>query len=162
MKTIKMLAINAIIAALYIVLTFFLQPISFSAVQFRIAEMLNHLIVFNKKYFWGIICGVFIGNLFFSPLLPYDLIFGTGQSVLALLITILASKYVKSIWARMLINTGIFTVSMCFIAWELAIVFHTPFLWTWLTVAIGECAVMLVGAPIMYAINRRVPFGKLI
>jgi uncharacterized membrane protein len=158
----RSLAVNAILAALYIVLTFFLQPISFSAIQFRIAEMLNHLIVFNKKYFWGIICGVFIGNLFFSPMLPYDLIFGTGQSVLALLITIFVSKFVTNIWTRMVINTGIFTVTMCIIAWELAIVFHMPFLWTWLTVAIGECAVMLVGAPIMYAINRRVSFEKLI
>jgi len=162
LKTIRMLAVNAILAALYIVLTFFLQPISFSAVQFRIAEMLNHFIVFNKKYFWGIICGVFIGNLFFSPLLPYDLIFGTGQSILALLITIVVSKFVKNIWARMLVNTGVFTLTMCLIAWELSIVFHLPFLWTWLTVAIGECAVMLIGAPIMYAISRRIPFEKLI
>ncbi|MCO7176746.1 QueT transporter family protein [Sporolactobacillus kofuensis] len=158
----RTLAVNAIIAALYIVLTFFLQPISFSAVQFRIAEMLNHLVVFNKNYFWGIICGVFIGNLFFSPLLPYDLIFGTGQSVLALLITILVSKYVKNIWGRMIINTAIFTLTMCIIAWELSIVFHMPFILTWLSVAAGECAVMLVGAPIMYAINRRIPFDKLI
>ncbi|BBN98926.1 QueT transporter family protein [Sporolactobacillus terrae] len=162
MKTVKMLAVNALLAAIYIVLTFFLQPISFSAVQFRISEMLNHMIVFNKKYFWGIICGVFLGNLFFSPMLPYDLIFGTGQSVLALLTTMIVSKFITNIWARMLVNTGVFTLTMCFIAWELAIVLKLPFLWTWLTVAIGECVVMLIGMPIMYAINRRAKLDKLI
>ncbi|MCL1631824.1 QueT transporter family protein [Sporolactobacillus sp. CPB3-1] len=162
MKTVRMLAINAILAALYIVLTFFLQPISFAAFQFRISELLNHFVVFNKKYFWGIVCGVFIGNLFFSPMLPYDLIFGTGQSAIALLITIFLSKFVKTLWKRMLINTGIFTITMCFIAWELAIVYKLPFFLTWITVGIGECTVMLVGMPIMYALSRRIPFEKLI
>lgn len=158
----RTLTVNAILAALYIVLTFFLQPISFSAVQFRISEMLNHLVVFNNKYIIGIVCGVFIGNLFFSPLLPYDLVFGTGQSVIALLTTMICGKYVRNIWARMLINTGVFTVTMCIIAWELNIVLHYPFLWTWLTVAAGEFSVMLIGAPITYALNKRVHFEKLI
>lgn len=156
----RTLIVNAILAALYIVLTFFLQPISFSAIQFRISEMLNHLVVFNKKYFIGIVCGVFIGNLFFSPLLPYDLIFGTGQSVIALLTTIICSKYVRHIWSRLLINTGVFTLTMCIIAWELNIVLHLPFFWTWLTAAAGEFSVMLVGAPIMYTVNQRIHFDK--
>ncbi|MDD9148673.1 QueT transporter family protein [Sporolactobacillus sp. CQH2019] len=158
----RTLAVNAIVAALYIVLTFFLQPISFSAVQFRISEMLNHLVVFDKKYFFGIVCGVFIGNLFFSPLLPYDLVFGTGQSVIALLTTIICSKYVKNTWARLSINTIVFTLTMCIIAWELSLVSHLPFFWTWLTVAVGEFTVMLAGAVIMYTVNRRVHFDKFI
>ncbi|RDU36714.1 QueT transporter family protein [Neobacillus piezotolerans] len=159
---IKSLAVNGIIAALYIVVTFFIQPLSFSNIQFRLSEMFNHLIVFNKKYFFGIILGVFLANLFFSPSPGLDLIFGFGQSVLALLITMFSSRYIKGIWARMAINTVVFTVTMFLIAWELNIVFKYPFFATWLAVAFGEFAVLTIGAPLMYAIHKRINFEKLI
>ncbi|WP_053365004.1 QueT transporter family protein [Bacillus sp. FJAT-27245] len=159
---IKSLAVNGIIAALYIVVTFLIQPLSFSNIQFRLSEMFNHLVVFNKKYFFGIILGVFLANLFFSPNPGLDLIFGFGQSVLALLITIFSSRYVKGIWARMAINTVVFTVTMFLIAWELNIALGFPFLATWLAVAFGEFAVLAIGAPLMYAIHKRINFEKLI
>ena len=41
--------------------------------------MFNHLVVFNKKYIFGIVLGVFVTNLF-SPLGMYDLIF-RGKSI---------------------------------------------------------------------------------
>lgn len=47
----KILTVNAIIAALYVVLGMIVAPIGFMALQFRIPEIFNHLIVFNKKYF---------------------------------------------------------------------------------------------------------------
>ena len=74
MKT-KALLINAIIATIYVVLTLSLAFISYGAVQFRVAEMLNYLIVFNKKYIPGIVGGVVISNLW-SPMIQYDMIFG--------------------------------------------------------------------------------------
>ncbi|WP_059172369.1 QueT transporter family protein [Bacillus sp. FJAT-27445] len=159
---IKTLAVNGMIAALYIAVTFLVQPLSFSNVQFRLSEMFNHLIVFNRKYFFGIILGVFLANLFFSPSPALDLIFGFGQSVLALLITIFSSQFIKGIWARMAINTVVFTVTMFLIAWELNIALGFPFLATWLTVAFGEFVVLAVGAPLMYAINKRINFEKLV
>ncbi|GER66007.1 membrane protein [Weizmannia acidilactici] len=158
----RTLAVNGILAALYIAVTFFIQPFGFTNVQFRISEMFNHLVVFNKKYMIGIVLGVFLANLFFSPMVAYDLIFGTGQSIIALLITIFSTSFIKGIWARMMFNTAVFTVTMFMIAWELNLAFHYPFFLTWLATAAGEFAVMLVGAPIMYAINKRVRFEKLI
>ena len=47
---IKSLVTNAVVAALYVAVTGVLAPISFGALQFRVAEIFNHLIVFNKKY----------------------------------------------------------------------------------------------------------------
>ena len=80
---IKTLVVNAILAALYIAVSG-LQPapFGFTNIQFRVSEMFNHLIVFKKKYIFGIIFGVFLSNLFFSPMVAYDLIFGVGQSLL--------------------------------------------------------------------------------
>ena len=159
---IRTLVGNGILAAVYIAVSMLIQPFGFTNIQFRVSEMLNHLVVFNKKYIYGIVLGVFFTNLFFSPMFAYDLIFGVGQSIIALLITIVSMRYVKNVWARMAVNTIVFTVTMFFIAWELKLAFDLPFLLTWLTTAAGEFVVMAVGAPIMYAINQRVHFEKLI
>ncbi|MED4971276.1 QueT transporter family protein [Geobacillus sp. NFOSA3] len=159
---IRTIVVNGILAAVYIAVTMLIQPFGFTNVQFRMSEMLNHLIVFNKKYFFGIVLGVFFANLFFSPMVAYDLIFGVGQSVIALLITIFSMRYVKNVWARMAVNTLVFTFTMFLIAWELKLAFDLPFLFTWLTTAAGEFVVMAVGAPIMYAVNRRAHLDKLV
>lgn len=159
---IRTIAVNGIIAALYIAVSFFIQPFGFTNIQFRVSEMFNHLIIFNKKYFFGIVLGVFFTNLFFSPMVAYDLVFGVGQSVIALLISIFSMRYIKNIWARMSFNTLIFTFTMFIIAFELNLAFGLPFYLTWLTTAAGELIVMAIGAPVMIAINKRVDFKKII
>ncbi|MFT8316850.1 MAG: QueT transporter family protein [Sporolactobacillus sp.] len=163
MKKLKLILLNAFIAAVYIVLTYISQPVAFYAIQFRISEILNHLVVFDKRYFFGIIGGVFLANLFFSPMLPFDLTFGLGQSILSLAITLILIRYVKNVWARMLINTFVFTVSMAIISWELSaagVAGHVPFWMNWLTIAAGEFTVMIIGMPIIYAVQKRVHFDK--
>jgi uncharacterized membrane protein len=159
---IKTLAVNGVLAALYIAVTMIVQPIAFSNIQFRLPEMFNHLIVYNKKYLFGIVIGVFLSNLFFSPIVAYDLVFGVGQSILALTITIIISRFVRNIWARMAINTIVFTFTMFLIALELNIAAKAPFLITWAVTAAGEFVVMAIGAPIIYALNKRINFEKLI
>lgn len=159
---IKTIVVNGILAALYIAVSALIAPFGFTNVQFRVSEMFNHLIVFNKKYLFGIILGVFLTNLFFSPMVAYDLIFGVGQSLIALTITIISARYIKGIWKRMIVNTVVFTVTMFIIALELNLAFELPFLFTWLTVAAGELVVMTVGMPIMYFINKRVNFEKMV
>ncbi|PQD94769.1 hypothetical protein CYL18_12435 [Pradoshia eiseniae] len=159
---IRTLAVNGVLAALYIAVTMIIQPFGFTNIQFRVPEMFNHLVVFNKKYFIGIVIGVFFSNLFFSSLGVYDLLFGVGQSVLALSITIIIARFVKNIWARMIVNTIVFTATMFIIAIELSIVLGVPFWLTYLTTAIGEFVVMAVGMPIMHALNKRIDFKNLI
>jgi len=161
MKT-KSLAVSAIIAALYIAVSMLIAPFGFTNVQFRISEMFNHLVVFNKKYMIGIVIGVFITNLFFSPYGMYDLVFGVGQSILALGITIFSARFIKGQLARMIFNTVVFTFTMFLIAIELHLAIELPFLFTWLTVAAGEFVVMAVGIPVMTALNKRIHFSKLI
>ncbi len=156
------IVVNGIVAALYIAVSAVIAPFGFSQIQFRVSEMFNHLVVFNKKYFFGIILGVFLTNLFFSPMKAYDLIFGVGQSLLALGITIVCARFIKGIWTRMIVNTMVFTFTMFLIALELHLAFGLPFLFTWLTTAVGEFAVMAVGMPIMYYINKSVRFDKIV
>lgn len=159
---IRTLVVNSLIAALYIAVSGVVQPIAFSSVQFRIPEMFNHLIVFNKKYFFGIVLGVFLANLFFSPLGLYDLTFGVAHSAISLGIVVLLSKFIKNEWILMIANTLVFTFNMFIISFELYLALDLPFLLTWLTTAVGEFIVLAVGIPVMYALNKRLRFGKLI
>ena len=158
---VKTMATSGIIAALYVAVSMLVAPFGFTNVQFRISEMFNHLIVFNKKFFFGIVLGVFVTNLF-SPLGMYDLFFGVGQSILALSITIFSRKFISGMFKRMAFNTAVFTFTMFIIAFELNLALELPFLFTWLTVAVGEFVVMAVGIPIMVALNKRLNFEKLI
>ena len=160
MKT-KTIAISGIIAALYVAVSLLVAPFGFTAVQFRVSEMFNHLIVFNKKYFFGIVLGVFVTNMF-SPLGLYDLTFGVGHSIITLSLTILASKYIKGNLGRMIFNTLMFTFTMFIIAFELHLALGLPFFYTWLTVAAGEFVVLAIGIPIILALNKRLNFKSLI
>lgn len=158
----KFLATSGIIAALYIAITMMLAPISFGAVQFRFAEIFNHLIVFSPKYAVGVVLGVFISNWLFSSVGPLDLIFGVGHTIITFAIVLLVIKHVKNMWARLIINSGIFTVTMFIIAYQLNLVLELPFFATWLYLAIGEFVVLAIGMPIMYALNERLNFKKMI
>jgi len=159
MKT-KFLATTAIIAALYIAVTFTLAFISFGPVQFRIAEMFNHLIAFSPRYIFGVVLGVFISNLF-SELGWFDLVFGVAHSVICLTLLIGVSKFVKNVVYRMLINSFIFTFMMWIIALELKLALEFPFWLSWLTTAAGELVVLLIGIPVMHVLNKRLNFEKL-
>lgn len=158
---IKTIATSGIIAALYVAVSLLIAPFAFGAVQFRIAEMFNHLVIFNKKFFFGIVLGVIITNMF-SPMAAYDLIFGVGHTVISLLITIFAAKFIKGQVNQMVFNTIVFTFMTFIIAFELNLAFELPFFYTWLTVAAGEFVVLTVGIPLMVALNKRLNFKTLL
>ncbi|KGR92412.1 membrane protein [Ureibacillus massiliensis 4400831 = CIP 108448 = CCUG 49529] len=163
MKT-KFIATIGLVAALYVAITFLIAPFGFGEIQFRVSEILNHLVAFNPLYMTGVVIGVFIANLF-SPLGLYDLVFGVGHSIITLAIFIFICKFVKNIWARLIINTFLFTFTMFIITIDLHLAYDIPwglFLWTWFTCAVGEFVVLAVGAPIMYLLNKRLNFKDLI
>lgn len=158
---IKTLVANGLIAALYIAVSLAIEPLAFSSVQFRIPEMFNHLIVFNRRYFYGIVLGVFITNIF-SPLGFYDLVFGVAHSAISLLFIIVLSRFIKNTWALLVATTLVFSFNMFIIAFELNLALEFPFMPTWLTTAAGELGVLAIGMPIMYALNKRLKFNQLV
>ncbi len=81
----KSLAINAMLAALYVVLTVAAAPLSYGGVQFRISEMLVLLAFFNAEYIIGVSIGTFLAN-YIGPFGLPDAIFGTLVSILAMLL----------------------------------------------------------------------------
>lgn len=162
---IRTVVVNALLAGVYIALTSLVLPISFYQFQFRISEILNHLVVFDKRYFFGIAIGVFLTNLFFSPLGAYEFIFGLSHTVISLGITIFLGKYIKNKLALMSINTVVFSFNMFLIAFMLDLAGEMGdqvFGMLWLLLASEEFIVMGIGVFIMYAIHRRVRFDELL
>src|SRR5690625_1400543 len=160
-SNIMTLAVNGVLAALYIAVTALIAPFGFTNIQFRVSEIFNHLIVFHRKYFWGIIIVVFLSNLFMSTLGIYE-VFGLSQSIISLLLTMFIGRYVKNKLILMGINTLIFTFNMYLVAFMLKLALGLPFFITWLTTAIGEFIVMAIGIPVIYYLNKRINFSRLI
>lgn len=158
---VRTLVVNGLIAALYIAVSVLIVPFGFTNIQFRISEVFNHLIVFDKRYFFGIVAGVFIYNYLFSPLGWFDLVFGVAHSAISLGIIIFLAKFIKNVWLLLVLNTVVFTFNMFIIALELNLALALPFLLTWLTTAVGEFAVLAIGIPVIYALNKRLHFAQL-
>lgn len=66
----------AMIAAIYVVLTYVFAPFSFGEIQIRIAEALTILPVFTPSAVPGLFIGCLIGNILGGAILP-DIIFGS-------------------------------------------------------------------------------------
>lgn len=158
-RKITTLAINGMVMAVYLAVTIMIKPLASGAVQFRLSESLNHLVVFNKKLMWGVLGGVIVYNILFSEFGWLDVVFGGSQTFLSLGLTALLAKYVPNIKIRLALNTVIFTVSMALIAWMLHIAIDLPFWATYGTTALGEFVVMAVSAPLMYYIDKHVHFA---
>lgn len=157
---VKMLATSGVLAALYVILTLLSGPFAYGWAQFRLSEMMNHLVVYNKKYFPAIIIGVIVANLF-SANGVLDLVFGVGQSVVSLALVIFIGKFIKNKILLMAINTAVFGVTMCFVAYELKIIgvlgsANLAFGLAWFYMALGEMAVMAIGMLVIHLLNKRV------
>ena len=153
----------ALVAAIYIALTIIppFNVISFGAYQFRISEMMNFMAFYNRKYIIGVTIGCMIANLF-SPLW-IDVFVGGGSTLVFLTLgVVLFSKvkpgYLLNGWLRkdFFLFSIFSSISMVTIAIELNIVTGAPFLLTWFTTAIGECASLLVGAILIDKISKRI------
>ena len=137
----KSVAVTGITAAVYMVATLAIAPLSYGVIQLRFSEVLVLLAFLNKKYAPGLILGCALANLF-SPLGLLDVVFGT----LATTCTMIAITRTKSL----LLATLWPTVFCLFIGLEYYLAEGLPFLFTTVTVMLGEFAVVTcVGYPLM-------------
>ena len=85
-KNINFLTQAAMIAAIYVVLTYVFAPFSFGEVQVRIAEALTILPVFTPAAIPGLFVGCLIGNILGGAILP-DIIFGSLATLIGAFFT---------------------------------------------------------------------------
>lgn len=158
---IKQWMINAIIGALYTGITILIAPFAFGAIQLRLSEMLNHLVVFDKKYVYGVTAGVFLTNLILSPFGIYDWTLGVGHTVVSFVVYFILSKKVQSPVKKMILNSVVFSVFSFMIALMLLLIGAEEVFWfTYLLVFLGQLATMGIGIPIMLTLNKKLDFNK--
>jgi len=123
--------------------------------------MLNHLAVFNKKYAYGVTAGVILTNLILSPFGVYDWVLGVGHTILSFIIFFVLTKRVQSPVKKMVINTIVFSVMSFMIALMLLLIGAVEVFWiNYLTVFLGQFVTMMVGIPIVMALDKKLNFNK--
>lgn len=80
------IALSGMIAAYYVLVSLLLQPISYGALQFRVAEALTVLPILFPEAILGLGIGCFLTNLA-SPFGIYDWGFGTLATLIAAYLT---------------------------------------------------------------------------
>ena len=173
-KTTKLVT-AAVIAAAYAVLTMFLAPISYGAIQYRISEALCVLPFFFPTAAGGLFVGCLIANLI-STAGILDIVFGPLATLLACLCTAAIGKGYRSSrnspqWEQ---SGAEMSWVSCILACAMPVVFNGPIIGAilavmfpldggfWLSFLIfgaevmaGEAVVMFVlGLPLMRGIAR--------
>jgi uncharacterized membrane protein len=144
MKTLELAQVG-IIASLYVAVGLAFQPLSFLAIQIRVASGLIPLIVLYKKpAVYGITLGHFLFNLT-SPLGVLDLLSPFFLFFARLLLARFGLK---------VLPLHIFAVAL-WVSFLLMLVYGLPFIPTILSVGVGEAIAEIgLGLPLLYAVRR--------
>lgn len=158
-KTARYVSQGALIAALYVVLTYlqnFLVPDSATwAIQFRASEALCVLALYTPGAIPGLTLGCFLFNLSYSAALPLDILIGSLATLLATGSMYLTRRVrIKGYPLAAMLMPALFNALL--VGWELTVYVGGGFWINALYVAVGEGAVLLsLGSALFYAIRAR-------
>ena len=153
----KFIVRTAVIAALYVVITFAFYFLSYEAIQFRISEIMVLLAFIDPLYLPGLVLGCFIAN-FLGPFGIVDAIFGSIASLVSVYMIIQTRKWFKKDLIGLIIASLWPSIFSFVIAFEITVVYGaSESFWFWtIMVAVGEFVVItLAGVPIFYWILKR-------
>ena len=164
-KNVRILTHSALLAALYVALTFLqnaLLPGSASwAIQFRASEALCVLALFTPAAIPGLTVGCLLFNISFVGALPLDFLVGTAASFGAVLTMRLTRKWTVFGYPLFsMLMPALFNAIL--VGWELSVYVGGGFWLNALYVAIGEAAVLLtLGTALYYTLRSRNLAGRL-
>ncbi len=141
----------AIIAAIYVALVYIFSPISFGAVQVRIAEALTVLPFFTPAAIPGVTIGCFLSNLLMGSD-PLDVVFGS----LATLIGAVGSYKLRN--NKFLVPIPPILANTIVVPWVLKIAYadSAPIPLMMLTVGLGEVvSIGILGMLLLVALEKR-------
>lgn len=151
------IALNAILGALYIALVWVSIYSSFETIQFRIAEALLVLLIFNIRLVPGLAMGTFIANLIFSPFGIVDALVGTLASLVAIILMVVFRKTKILTFIFPPLANGIIVGLM------ISYLSQTPFWIEFSFVFLGEFIVMFtLGLVLYYTINKNKALKEII
>jgi uncharacterized membrane protein len=154
----KDLALISVYSALYVVLVIVFEPISFYALQFRIAGILRPGIAKRRELAFGYAIGTLVANIF-SPFAGlHELIFMPIMSLISGLIGYNVSiRFNNSYYVCGAIIAVIIPLS---VAWMLNQLFNLPIMVTFFGLVISEQIINLIGASIFKLIESRIEWWK--
>ena len=148
----KDIALVSIYASLYAVLVYVFAPLSFYALQFRVAGVLRPAIAKKWVLSIGYAVGVVVGNLV-SPLGLYDIVFMPLVSLAAgMLGFAVAKRFKESYFIEGAIIAVIVPIG---VSWMLNQLFGSPLIATFPYLLISEQIICLIGALIFKLIESR-------
>ena len=158
-KKTKQLVFGALIAAMYVALTY-MQNILFPgsatmAIQFRVSEALCVLAFFTPAAIPGLSVGCLLFNISSAGALPLDFLVGTAATALSTWCMWLTRNCtVKGYPLFGMLMPALFNAIL--VGWELNVYIGGGFLINALLVALGEATVLLVpGTALYYAVKKR-------
>lgn len=157
--SLKQLTLNAMIAAIYVVVTIFLP--SYGPLQLRLTEMFAHLPLYNRKYSLGLILGVAIANIR-SEFGIYDVIFGTLHTAISLWIVFKIVKEHHTATQKMIINTVVFSVMSFILALMVGFLSDQMAIFGTLyaSFAASIAIVMIVTIPVVLFLDKQIKFNE--
>lgn len=149
-SNVQFLTQAAMIAAIYVVLTYLFQPFGFMDVQVRVAEALTILPFFTPAAIPGLFVGCLLGNMLGGAVL-LDIVIGSLTTLVAACISYLLRKNKYLVALPPIIGNAIVVPWVLRIGYGLA----TPIPLMMLTVGIGEiisCGIL--GTMLLVALNK--------
>ncbi|MGL5868937.1 QueT transporter family protein [Clostridium chrysemydis] len=151
-KRVNILVKLALVAALYVVLTIAIAPISYGPIQVRFSEVLILLAFYDKRYVYSLTIGCIIANLL-SPLGIVDVIVGSlGTYISAVAISKTKSLLLATFWPT------IFCIPVVLL---LHLIVGLPFFIYLFGFMVGEfISVTLIGYPLAKILSNKEVFMK--
>ena len=155
----KQIAYGAVVAALYVALTYLqnmLLPGSATwAIQFRASEALCVLALFTPAAIPGLTVGCLLFNVSYAAALPLDFLVGTGATLLSTgAMYLLRRVAVNGYPLFAMLMPALFNALL--IGWELCVYVGGAFWLNAVYVAIGEATVLLtLGTALFYTMKAR-------
>lgn len=150
-KNVTFLTQAAMIAAIYVVLTYVFAPFSFGEVQIRISEALTILPLFTPAAIPGLFVGCLVGNILGGAILP-DIIFGSIATLIGAIGTYMLRQKRPVFGTLPPIIANIVIVPFV-LRYGYGVALPIPFMM--LTVGIGEVASCLVLGLVLYTALSR-------
>lgn len=143
-----MIARGAIISALYIVVTFFLQSVSFGPVQFRAAEALTVLPIIYPEAIPALFIGVLVSNII-GGLGLVDIIGGSLVTLIAAYFTYYFRDSILAYLSPIVFNGFLISI-------YLHIFFELPYWLNVITISLSEAVVVfLLGYPLIQYLKKK-------
>ena len=161
--TTRSISRSAVIAALYVLLTFVFQAISFGAVQFRVSEAMMLLPLISLDAVPGLFIGCLLANIL-GGAVWFDVLLGALASLLAALAVYRLKKHPLIAAAMPALFNGLIVGPVVYFAYVRApgAAISYPVLFSSMaSVAVGEIAVCYVLGLLMIRALRRIPEDRL-